>query len=38
MRYVLINSQPGAMADVVVKLGIITILKKTFDICDEAFV
>ena len=28
--------QEGAYADVVVKLGRIILLKKTFDICEEA--
>lgn len=30
--------QEGAYADVVVKLGLVKLLTKTFDICEEAYV
>lgn len=30
------NIQDGASADVTVKLGLIKLLQKTFDICEEA--
>lgn len=31
-------AQEGAYADVTVKLGLVKLLKKTFDICEEAYV
>jgi hypothetical protein len=31
-----VYSQDGAYANVVVKLGLIRLLTKTFDVCDEA--
>jgi hypothetical protein len=31
-------TQEGAFADVVVKIGVIVLLKKEFDVCDEAYV
>lgn len=32
----LIHAQDGAYADVVVKVGVIKLLQKEFDLCDEA--
>lgn len=34
----LINSQEGATVDVTVKIGLVKLLQKTFDLCEEAYV